>query len=341
MKSRGNKVVLCLPRAGLNDVLNQIARCATYASKHDRILIIDSERGAIGASIFDFLLPFPGQTLKIWRLSPDLNVWLTRNTSIEPEILQGIVTNFSAKYVGDGKKYFALKGSEIPLTFDMSRKYSKDILVHSQGGGGNRAITFLERMAFRRKIAEKIGQRVAALGSDYQAIHVRNTDMQTDYKPYFEELKPQLAGQRVLICSDDAQCKAYARHYFDASEVVEVTTTPDLEGKRLHGNKTLDPFQQVFDSFVDLMAMGSASALHFTSPTIKKSSGFSRLANALKDNPEVRDGLMTLARPEDRVTMGLSETPGRPAPRAKDIEPDMRLLRRRWRYIPRIRLSWT
>ena len=326
MNFRRKKVVLCLPRAGLNDVMNQIARCADYASKHDRILILDSTRGVIRASIFDFLLPFPGQTLKIWRQAPELDNWLTKSTSIEPSLMQGIVCNFSAKYVGSGRRYFALKGTEIAITFDQSQDYSEQILVHSQGGGGNRAISFLERMAFRQTIAEEIGARVAALGSDYQAIHVRNTDMKTDYKPYFEDLKPQIAGQRVLICSDDAQCKAYAKHYFDASEVLEVTSTPDLQGKRLHGNKTIDPHRQVMDSFVDLMAMGSASAFHFTSPTIKKSSGFSRLARALQKNLDVRDGLMTLARPADRVTMGLPETPSRIPPDPKDIEPDLELL---------------
>ena len=316
------KVVFCQPQAGLNDVLNQIALCVTYAERHKRILVIDTARGTIGVCLFDFMLPLPNQDLKIWRMSEELASALDKNRRVRPRQLRGQVSSFLTRR--DSKRRLrVLRGTKTQTSFDMRKSYYADIVVHCDSGGGERAPEVLHRLAFKRPIAEQIGARVAALGSGYQAIHVRNTDMQTDFKPYFEELKPQLNGQRVLICSDDAQCKAYAHSYFESSEVLEITDTPDLEGKRLHGNEALDPFQQVFDSFLDLMAMATASRLHFTSPTIKEVSGFSRLAKALQEDKDLRDKLMTLARPEDRVTMGLTAEPLRAPPDPRDVEPEL------------------
>ena len=181
-------------------------------------------------------------------------------------------------------------------------------------------------MAFRESLAERIGATLASLGTEYLAVHVRNTDMKTDYEPFFRRIKPGVDGHRLLVCSDDPDCKRFAQCFFDTSEVLFSSNIPDTGGRRLHGNPSLDPETQLEAAFSDLMALALSRPLFSTQTDRARLSGFSSLAQALQQNRALCDRLLTSARADDRVALGFSGRPGWDAPIPDLITPDLDLL---------------
>jgi len=174
------------------------------------------------------------------------------------------------------------------LTFDFGKDYSESILVHEQFGGGDLSFGLLERIAISESIRLIVLDKVARLGKDYVAIHVRNTDYQTNYESLFNTIYPEVAGKSVLICSDDAEVIAKAKDFFNASEVLNASEIPHTNQLPLHDKLTMksdeDRRTSAISSIVDLCALGLSGKLYFTNVTAGHPSGFSSLAKHLHDN---------------------------------------------------------
>ena len=78
----------------------------------------------------------------------------------------------------------------------------------------------LRKLRLVPEVAQEIAGALAALGEDYDAVHIRNTDVRTDYLSAFREMFPQVQGRKLLVCSDDLLCREEAKQFFVESEVV-------------------------------------------------------------------------------------------------------------------------
>jgi hypothetical protein len=129
---------------------------------------------------------------------------------------------------------------------------------------------------------------MAGLDRDYVAIHVRNTDYQTNYESLFNKIYPEVAGKSVLVCSDDAEVIAKAKEFFDASTVLIASEIPHTNQMPLHGERTMkadeDRKAAAINSIVDLCALGLSDKLYFMNVTAGHPSGFSSLARHLNEN---------------------------------------------------------
>ena len=110
-----------------------------------------------------------------------------------------------------------------------------------------------------------------------------------------------LKDRRVLICSDNARVKRLARRVLHPSTtLISVSDVPELAGRPLHLTKQDVPHEMNVNLLTDLFSMALSSRLFFTGVAAQHSSwrlkltlwhqrfsGFSRLAERLRTNPDL------------------------------------------------------
>lgn len=198
------KIVFCRPCGGLNDMFVQMQKCRKYALTYDRKLYIDGLRGGFLDSFSNYFISPEGVYLEGF---DDFSQYYF---NCYPACLKNDVINYEAKWSGEKRQYVYAVANEL-ITFDFSKPYEEDILVHEQCGGGFGADIF-EWLRLNEKIRIYIVGILEKFG-EYDAMHVRNTDYKTDYKAFFESIKDKLA-RRIVLCTDDLQCQIYAKSFF-------------------------------------------------------------------------------------------------------------------------------
>ena len=188
------------------------------------------------------------------------------------------------------------------LSIDLSQAYQEDLLVHYAHGGGEFGHEWLRKMRLVPEVALEIAKALAVLGDDYDAVHIRNTDIETKYLPFFREIFLQVRGRKLLVCSDDPVCREAAKKFFVESQVLTVTDIPDTDGVGLHCYAERDVYTANLNMLTDLLALARARRLFITKATGKSKagefSGFSFLARCLHNHPEIVDNLFTSLPPE-------------------------------------------
>ena len=296
--------LLCRPHGGLNDTFCQIEKCWEYAEKFGRTLIIDTRRSCLFGEFSDFFSPVDA-SIKIETNTTRVDLAVNSLSCYPPRIsgaqINGMLDTDNTVY---SKKYNNLvdRVSGELLTFDLDRDYSESVLIHEQFGGGKLSFSLLERIVFSEKIRSIVLDRISGLDGDYVAIHVRNTDYQTNYESLFNRIYPEVAGKAVLICSDDAEVIAKAKSFFAASSVFSLSEIPHTEQKPLHGEWTMktdkDREMAAIDSIVDLCALALSSKLYFMNVASGHPSGFSILAKHLNENKDLVRNLLQIANTE-------------------------------------------
>jgi tetratricopeptide (TPR) repeat protein len=289
-KRREESFLLCRPHGGLNDTFCQIEKCWRYAEQVGRTLIVDTRKSCLFGEFSEFFTP-ANACIKVETNTTKIDIAINSLDCYPPlingpqlnELLDPHRTIYSEKH-----RNLVDRVSGALLTFDFGKDYSESILVHEQFGGGDLSFGLLERIAISESIRSIVLDRVARLGKDYVAIHVRNTDYQTNYESLFNTIYPEVAGKSVLICSDDAEVIAKAKDFFNASEVLNASEIPHTNQLPLHDKLTMksdeDRKTSAISSIVDLCALGLSGKLYFTNVTAGHPSGFSSLAKHLHDN---------------------------------------------------------
>lgn len=184
----------------------------------------------------------------------------------------------------------------LQLTFDFSTDHSEPLILHEQCGGGTQSLELLRFLTLSERLKREANGALSSIPSTYAAIHIRNTDYKTDYRPFLTDLRMALSGKNVLVCSDDVHAITFAKTVLADSNVFTVTLTIDLGGRPLHRRENHQTAAargvSADNSLIDLIALGRATELHFAKVATGGVSGFSRLANALRDNPKVLQQLL-------------------------------------------------
>ena len=275
--SPDQKFLLCRPRGGLNDTLCQIERCVRYAATFDRILIIDTRNSELQSNFSDYFEPKHKSSDIIF--DADAHIL---------EYLNGLIC-FPAEARGRANDLNLRDTTTVPLTFDFDKDYSEPLLLHERWGGGRMSFELIDRLRLSQEIRPIVLDRLSDLKGRYHAVHVRNTDLKTDYKAFFERISPEVSGKRLLVCSDDCSVIEYAREYFKSSEILTSSKIPDTKGEALH--QFGDRRERTIETLVDLIALGRAERLFFSTVHKGYISGFSQLANHLAKNKHVIDDL--------------------------------------------------
>lgn len=275
--------VICRPLGGLNDMLAQIARTDAYARRTGRKLFIDTESNP----------KFAANLLDYFECDVELQVMpkaaLERFDSAEcfPVELTGRISTY--ELLANTQVPFRDSTSQVPVTFDFGKNYPERVLIHHQPGGGLNSTSLLKRMTLNARILAEVERRKAILGPNYAAVHIRDSDYETQWVSQLSNLKRYLSGRRVFLATDNHK----------------IPDSPELKGLDLDVEFSssfecdLYTFDKNEQSLIDLALLAEAAELyilklnHLTVPY----SGFSLLAKYLWSVRKLkRDGLVNLLR---------------------------------------------
>ena len=285
-----DRVLLCVPRGGLNDTLCQIEKCWRYAAQFDRQLIIDTRRSGLMGQFSDYFSILEKDTQVLNTLEHHHLTLLGARDCFPTELRGRLTTYTTTPTQGEAKTTYCDRESGAPVTFDFSADYPQDVLIHEQSGGGELSFSLLSKLVLADGVLPTIHERLSALPRDYLGVHIRNTDLKTDYETFFREIYPSTIEKTVLVCSDDPNVITCARRLLDRSEVITTggvqISLNALNGLPLHRSIKLlsdrDKRAQTLNLLVDLIALGLAKDVLTTKCSNKDGySGFSNLASHL------------------------------------------------------------
>ncbi len=296
-RRRDPRILLCRLYCGLADAFNQIEKCWRYAEGHDRILVIDTRESGLLGDFSDFFQP----RIKNSRIHFDPS----SGVDAFPELLSPWCDRSTLALQADR----GLGACQRPVassttrhdrsTFDFRKNHPEPVILHESGGGGKLAYHLLDRLKLSPGILDEVFAKLANLPKNYVAVHVRNTDYQTDYKALFGRIRPQVSGENLLVCSDDANVISYANSFFTDSRVFQSSEIPITHGLPLHDPSTFsDPISRraaTANAILDLLALGRAKHVFITRHAKGQTSGYSKLARHLCDNKYVIDQVLGLA----------------------------------------------
>jgi hypothetical protein len=284
--SKSSKYLLCRTKGGLNDTLCQIERCWRYAELYGRRLVVDTAQSGLLDDIFQYLELRENATVQVDALSPKLLATLNRVASVFPPTMR---SRISAN-AHDDTSY----NSGAVSSLDYTRDYDEQLIIPYQHEGGRLGVFCLERLRFRKHIAVRILNRIPELGTGYCGIHIRDTDLKTDYPAFFSAIKCCIKGENVLVCSDNAACIDYARQYFSGvANIHSNPNIPDNKGIPLHHDRSLNRFETNIDTFADLFWLSMSKKLFVMGTTTIGLSGFTRLAVMLATRKRIAGNLVS------------------------------------------------
>lgn len=291
-----SRYVLCRPIGGLNDTLNQIERCWSYAEQFDRTLLIDTTRSGLGlAASTYFDLVDPAIAERVTMNPDDALLRQLDEVSCVPRALQGRITSYRSTAVPPHLN-FVDSDSGVRLRFDFKSDYQETLLLHEQAGSGSLSLDFLTRVRPSAELRSEIGQRLTKLPAQRIGIHIRNTDLETNYAPFLNRLARQYPSKAMLVCSDDRKVVEASRAIFGSDRVVTSSLAPDFSGRPIHHEHVTSDarkFQLNAEMFSDLFALATSDVVAFTPTRAGKVSGFSRLAWLLHRNPIVHETFLS------------------------------------------------
>ena len=289
------RLVLCRPRGGLNDTLNQIEACWAYAERFGRRLYVDTSRSGLGAPCSDYFQPRDAAADVVLHPAPEDEAAFER-LATEPPGIAGRIGTYATRYDSERRRVVVDGANAFPIEFDRDRAHDAPLLVHERHGGGSASLDALRRLRFTAPVAAIIRARIAPLGTDYVGVHLRHTDDQVDAEGLLGSLRESLAGRRVLVCTDDPRLLADARRILAGSTVFVASEIMDAGGlPQHHAGAFPDPVARRranLDALVDLVALGRAERVVLSRCYSGRYSGFGRLAKLLAEHRDVLDGML-------------------------------------------------
>ena len=175
-----SKYLLCRPRGGLNDVLCQIEKCWRYAEKHRRILVIDTRDSGLMGSFFEYF-SVKESSVPVRDFFSLNEIRAINQEKCLPKFCSGRLDILDAYFL-DPEKNYVDRASNESITFDFEVDHAETLLVHEQSGGGTLSFACLNRLYVAEPVRQQVLLAMKKLPKIYSAIHIRNTDYQSNYK---------------------------------------------------------------------------------------------------------------------------------------------------------------
>jgi hypothetical protein len=287
----GQRLLLCRPQGGLNDMLSQIEACCRYAEKAGRTVVVDTAYPGGTAFQDDFRNYFESKQSRLL-LSLDEPGATLDAIKVAPEFLQGRVSTYSAIWGPNGawnakrqRPANAWLDAETrkPLTFDFLKDHPQELLLHHSEGRNQVSPYALMRLVVARKVTDELKRRLDAIGRPYDAIHIRHTDMKTSYEPTLESIRKS-PPQKVFVATDNIQVLDDFRAALGPDRVFSFSSLPATAGEPLHKGAAHGEsrFARNQDAIVDLLMLAlSRQLLIVKVQEGPEYSGFSKLAQEL------------------------------------------------------------
>lgn len=287
-----NRYLLCRPEGGLNDILSEIGKCIAYGKKFGRCVIVETNSHAHHHFRDVFGNYFNSQNKNLLLDSHPIAKGFDAMAAL-PSYLSGQINLYK-------KDVLATQGYSGALSFDFSKDYSEELLVHHANGQQKHrnALIALSQMTLHQSLLEGLALRLTVLGASYHAFHIRHTDYQTDFKSKVLALAPQILD-RVFLATDNKSVVDYFEDVFGKNRLTTFSQLPDQIGAPLHyGNIGSEVSNRNCDAILDLMTLSLADKCsifpreHVGRRFFSPYSGFSSLAARLRLAPHIMRNLL-------------------------------------------------
>lgn len=259
------RFLLARPLGGFNDIMCQFELAWRYARQFGRTLVVDAEGGGLKDDLFRYYRlrgGFAGQIRSMSEMG-----WTVSATD-------GVIAGVDA----NGQSLFERTWREMH-GFDRKIDHPDRVLVHATPGGGDLGVHFLEKLSLQDWVRDHLRDSIAPLGTQYTSIHIRNTDMQTEYVTAFRAAAGKFLNRTVLVCSDDSNAIQYFREtYGDRCDFRTTSSLRNTDGTALHLRENRDVLQTNLGLLTDLYALASAARICMVDTRGTKRSGFAVLA---------------------------------------------------------------
>jgi len=280
----------------LNDILCQIEKACRYAERFGRVVVVETD--------YHCSISFQDSFLNYFiSLQPDVLIHPSRSPNafedlrVFPHFVQGHVNTYTSRF-DTALRNFVDEHTLEPLSFDFTRDYSEPLLIHHACGGGEESIAALARMRLHEHLVDLLSSRLDLIRLPYSAIHIRNSDMRTDYERPVERLKGMIRGP-LFVATDDRNALDFCKSVFGASRVHSFAALPSCTELPVH--KIYDrscAYRRNTDAILDLIMLALSTQYYFFSVSngaasrFAHYSGFSRLAKNLQDSEPILDRLI-------------------------------------------------
>jgi len=212
-----------------------------------------------------------------------------------PKFCSGRLDSLDAYFLSPEKNYVDRASNE-SITFDFEVDHAETVLVHEQSGGGTLSFACLNRLYMAEPVRQQVFLAMEKLPKIYSAIHIRNTDYQSNYKYYFSKLEKRFIGKSVLVCSDDDGVIKYAKSFFQGANIMSLSDRESLGGNPLHLKSSYKNEQDckvaTITAITDLLALGGSKFFYYMGGEHGHPSGYSVLAAHLCSNKPLISSLL-------------------------------------------------
>lgn len=321
----GHKWFFAKPRSGLNDVFCQLEKSIAFAEKHGRWVAVEATNSGLLLPISDVFEEVLAE-VPIFALEkhPEVLNILNGLSCFPPEVEGALDSYYSGLYSSDVNT-----GSRPVLDGnyswrEKSRNTNAQVIVHESGGGGFASARFLTRVTLKDTFSRAISRRLSELPPHYLGVHIRNTDVTSDWKRVLDEVEMRRGGLDpgdlpVFLATDSAKVQDAALSRFGLDNLFFGSRLSNRDGNQLHENNSMKSRRErlitLENALFDLMALANSEEFIFGS--LREShaiSGFSRLARLLFHRPDVMNRMLglTLGSPRQNQGKGKSVQVGSP-----------------------------
>lgn len=320
------RYLFCMPITGLYDSLTQIERAWQYAKKYDRTLVIDTRISGLHcqfSKLFEIILEH--KDIEIIEPSPELEEQ-TISYPTAPRALQGRAP-IKREDLARGFVKDVLSETGESIRIDLQQDYSEPKLIYIRRGGGAEAFQMLSKIHINGDTREEIASRLEHLPDTYIGVHVRNTDVKSNYQKLFRRKSRFLKGKNVLVCSDDQEVIDFAQEFLKDSTVFTTSVERSKDGSPIHVGPNADSRGRsiAVEALVDLVALSQANQLFYTRLHLSIGRRPTKIAKALvrialRRRPLYRisgfTGMALYLHKNDRVRNSFIEGVNSPVPRS-------------------------
>ena len=273
-------------------MLNQIERCMIYCDRFKRTLIVETDRYShfFNKPLADyFIATQPNQILDAGPHRDALEAM-----EVFPAALAGKLHSYKIGHDVTTNRLQEIQ-SRVTLTFDFAQDYAEQLLVHHQFGGGELSHLCLARLRLQQSVADQLLERLASIATPYWAIHIRHTDLTTDYQAALAELR-NLDVHKLFVATDNQAVVDDFRAKLGPERIISFATLPSKAGTPVHYEASgLETDAKNRATILDLLMLACARVLFLCKASSKHYdgySGYSLLARNLFNNRAIVKSLL-------------------------------------------------
>lgn len=276
-----NKYVLCRPEGGFVDMIHAISSCYTYCQSTNRILLIDTENTTYKINFADIfnICELKNKLIDVKIIHDNMminNIINNNNFSKFPEVN----LNPDSKFIYSEETHNFYDENIVLLKFSKKIDYDQDILYYRQHRriGDSLNSNFLQKIKLNNDILHDIYQKFCSIPQPFLAIHVRNTDMNSDYVKFYNDNINLIDNfENIYLATDSLDVLNFFK---DKKKNLYYFTIPN-SNKPMHYNfDETNKINVMVDLLTDIFICSEAN--HFVSANMN--SGFSQFIQYIINN---------------------------------------------------------